>query len=57
MVAAGIVLVVGASEGGGSIRIPAACCGLAGLKSGLGKVLHGPDLLRWLCRLPTALTG
>ena len=41
-VAAGIVPVAGASDGGGSIRIPAACCGLFGLKAGRGLVPHGP---------------
>ena len=44
-VAGGIFTLATASDGGGSIRIPAGFCGLFGLKSTFGRIPRGPGII------------
>jgi amidase len=47
-VAAGLAAAAIGTDGGGSVRIPAACCGLVGLKSQRDRLPLAPDDGHWL---------
>lgn len=54
-VAAGIVAMAHATDAGGSIRVPAACCGLVGFKPGRGTMPAGPSYGNYLGGIATEL--
>lgn len=54
-VAAGITAIAHATDAAGSIRVPAAACGLVGLKPSRGAVPTGPDHGNWLLGLAAEL--
>ncbi|TCA29848.1 amidase [Rhizobium leguminosarum bv. viciae] len=54
-VAAGIVAIAHATDAGGSIRVPAACCGLVGMKPTRGAIPGGPSFGNHLAGIASEL--